>query len=256
MSTFDVDSIKAEPFPFNDADAKFSDEEELIPRCKRKIPYRRRDIEVAVTSAETSSDESNYTAPSHSQTRKSASLMTLATTRSSPEVWIGCDRDDLLQRFYHVSEERDVLWKALQKSGLTMCGIPGKAAMVYSSEEKTLVEEVHALRSGIQIWAEEYFSDHLSRRTSKPYLRRARKLFCDLTENPEAYLEDPEDRSILIQAYIWSELQQKIFSNWQQGCGYVWGGKLGDKQLRPINDTLRNGTLQHAYSMRYPLAID
>ena len=256
MSTSTVDSIQAEPFPFNDADAEYSDEEELIPRYKRKIRYRPRMTEVAVTSAETSSDESSYTAPSYVQMRKGASLITLATTPSSPEVWIGGERDDLLERFYHVSEERDVLWKALQKSKLATCGIPGKATIVHRSEEKTLVEEVHALRSGIQIWAEEYFSGHLSSRASKPYLRRARKLFCDLTENPKAYLENPEDRPLLIQAYIWSELQQKIFSNWQQGCGYVWAGILGDKQLRLINDTLRNGILQQAYPMQYSLAID
>jgi hypothetical protein len=36
-------------------------------------------------------------------------------------------------------------------------------------------------------------------------------------------------------------LQKKIFNNFQKGSGYVWAGKLGDKNLRPINDTLRKG---------------
>ena len=68
-------------------------------------------------------------------------------------------------------------------------------------------------------------------------------MFHNLTDNYSTYLKHPEDRPLLIQAFIWNKLQERVFSTLRKGCGYVWAGKLGDRKLRPINDTLRKGML-------------
>lgn len=121
-------------------------------------------------------------------------------------------------------------------------GMPARGSVVFNSDEKTLIEELHALRYEIRLWSEEYFSGPLSARSKRPHLHGAKKLFGCITDNYHVYLKHPEDRPLLIQAYIWTKLQQKIFNNWHKGAGYVWAGKLGDKNLRAINDTLRKGT--------------
>lgn len=105
------------------------------------------------------------------------------------------------------------------------------------------MEELHALRYEIRIWSEEYFGGSVKASSKRPYLHRAKELFGNLTDNYHMYLKDPEERPLLIQAYVWMKLQQKIFNNWQKGSGYVWAGKLGDRKLREINDTLRKGTI-------------
>ena len=113
--------------------------------------------------------------------------------------------------------------------------------MVFKSEEKALIEELQALRHEIQEWSQEYFSGPLSSRSKHPHLHSGKDLFGKLTDNHSAYLKHQHDRPLLIQAYVWSKLQDRIFSNLHKGCGYVWAGKLGDRKLRPINDTLRKG---------------
>tara|TARA_R110002003_G_scaffold48_49_gene4310 strand:+ start:8005 stop:9111 length:1107 start_codon:yes stop_codon:yes gene_type:complete len=158
---------------------------------------------------------------------------------SRPDVRVGSSQEDLVQRFYQVTRERDALRKELQRKSTGPHGIPTRDSVVYKSEEKTLIEELHALRYEIRIWSEEYFSGPIKTSSKRPHLHRAKELFGGLTDNYAAYLKDPADRPLLIQAYVWSKLQQKIFSNWQKGCGYVWAGKLGDRKLRAINDTLR-----------------
>ncbi len=254
-----------EPYTFNDADGESSEndeQEQLISPHKRRKYYKPRHIAATTATVDTSSDESDYTRPSRSLISKGTGAFISITCPSSPETANRSEPDELLQRFYHVTHERDLLWKALQKRQSVPYSTPEKPPpIVYNPEEQTLIEEVHALRSGVQIWTEEYFGGVTSNRTKTPHLHRAKKLFGGLTEDPKAYLENRDDRPLLIQAYIWSKLQQKIFSNWQPGCGYVWAGKLGDKQLRPINDTLRNGKydltiLSHIVPLFYACPTD
>ena len=239
-----IDSPHMESDPFVEVDEDFSEQDELLPRSKHKTQYRPRHSKIAATSADTSSDESSSTLRRPDRSGKSASLLISPISSSSLGAGIDSEHEDLVQRFYLASKERDLLWKELQKKSVAPYGISGRAAVVYRSEEKTLIEEVHALRNGIQIWAEEYFSGPMRNRSKRPHMHWAKELFGHLTANSKTYLENPEERPLLIQAYVWSKLQQKIFSNWQRGCGYVWAGKLGDKQLRSINDTLRNGTMR------------
>jgi hypothetical protein len=163
----------------------------------------------------------------------------------------GSSQDDLVQRFYQVTRERDALRKELQRKSMGPHGIPARASVVYKSEEKTLIEELHALRYEIRIWSEEYFSGPIKTSSKRPHLHRAKELFSNLTDNYNAYLKSTDDRPLLIQAFVWSKLQQKIFSNWQKGCGYVWAGKLGDKKLRAINDTLRKAVKNEEEAEQY-----
>lgn len=220
--------------PFVDADAEWSDEEELIPRTRPKTQYIPPHVKITA-SAETSSEVS--TEGSISPNRLGPLLPPKSASR--PDVRPGSSQDDLVQRFYQVTRERDALRKELQRKSMGPNGLPARPSVVYKSEENTLIEELHALRYEIRIWSEEYFSGAIKSSSKRPYLHRAKELFGSLTDNYTSYLKHPDDRPLLIQAYIWSKLQQKIFSNWQKGCGYIWAGKLGDKNLRPINDTLR-----------------
>jgi hypothetical protein len=166
-------------------------------------------------------------------------------------VRVGSSHDDLVQRFYQVTRERDALRKELQRKSVGPHGIPNArpaSSVVFQSDEKLLIEELHALRYEIRIWTEEHFSGPLK---SRPHLSRAKGLFRSLTDNYATYLKDPEERPLLIQAYIWSRLQHKIFSNWQKGCGYVWAGVLGNSKLRPINDTLRKAVKNEEEAEQY-----
>jgi hypothetical protein len=142
-----------------------------------------------------------------------------------------------------VTRERDALRKELQRRSMGPDGIPARASVVYRSDEKTLIEGLQALRHEIRIWSEEYFSGPPPTRSKRPHLHTANQLFGNLTDNPTAYIKHYTDRPLLIQAYLWSKLQERIFNNLKKGCGYVWAGKLGDRKLRPINDTLRKGML-------------
>jgi hypothetical protein len=224
------------PNPFEHADAEWSDEEELIPRRRRRTQYVPQHVKVTATSADSSSVGSYQQSPN-------GSPLVPPKSPSRPEVKAGASHEDLVQRFYQVSRERDALRKELQRQSLGLSGVPSRTSVVYKSEERTLIEELQALRHEVREWSEEYFSGPTSSRTSRFHFYSAKDLFAGLTDNYSVYLQHPEDRPLLIQAYIWSMLQKKIFNNFQKGSGYVWADKLGDRKLRPINDTLRKGKL-------------
>jgi hypothetical protein len=235
--------MEQDGYPFPEVGDEWSDEEVLIPRHRRKAPYvpPLKFEKVTATSAETSSDESSVSPRPH---RLSATIGPLVPPKSPsrPNASRGNSQDDLIQRYYQVTKERDALRKQLQRRSMGPHGEPAKRSVVYRSEENTLIEELLALRYEIRVWSEEYFSGPIRATSKRPYLTRAKELFGNLTDNYQIYLKHPEERPLLIQAYVWMKLQQKIFNNWQQGSGYVWAGKLGDRKLREINDTLRKGT--------------
>lgn len=221
--------------PFADADAEWSDEEELIPKTRRKTQY----VPPHVRLTETWSSRSNSPSPNHMSINGSPIVPPKSPSR--PDVRVGSSQEDLVQRFYQVTRERDALRKELQRKSMGLHGIPARASVVYKSEEKTLIEELQALRYEIRSWTEEYFGGPPSSRSRRPHVHPARELFGSLTDNYNSYLNHNRDRPLLIQAFVWSKLQQRIFSNLHKGCGYIWAGKLGDRKLRPINDTLRKG---------------
>jgi hypothetical protein len=223
-----------DPNPFEHADAEWSDEEELIPRRRRRTQYVPPHVKVTATSADTSSIGSYEASPN-------GSPLVPPKSPSRPDIKAGTSHEDLVQRFYQVSRERDALRKELQRKSVGLHGVPSRNSVVYKSEERTLIEELQALRHSIQVWSEEYFSGPTSSRTSRMHFYSAKDLFAGLTDNYAIYLKHPDDRPLLIQAYVWSMLQKKIFNNFQKGSGYVWADKLGDRKLRPINDTLRRG---------------
>jgi hypothetical protein len=230
-------------YPFPEVGDEWSDEEVLIPRHRRKAPYipPLKFEKITTTSAETSSEASSAPSSPH---RPSAHTSPNVPPKSSsrPDAAKSKSQDDLIQRYYHITKERDALRKELQRRSMGPHGLPARRSVVYKSEEKALVEELLALRYEIRIWSEEYFSGPIKATSKRPYLTRAKELFGNLTDNYQTYLRHPEERPLLIQAYVWMKLQQKIFNNWQKGSGYVWAGKLGDRKLREINDTLRKGT--------------
>ncbi|KAF2854241.1 hypothetical protein T440DRAFT_486824 [Plenodomus tracheiphilus IPT5] len=239
------------PNPFGDADGEWSDEEVLIPRNKRKTQYIPPHVKITA-SAETSSEESSSPEPSLIGIAMSSGPIVPPKSPSRPEATTrGSSQDDLVQRFYQVTKERDALRKELQRKSMGPNGIPASSSVVFKSEEKTLIEELHAMRYEIRIWSEEYFSGPLSARSKRPHLHRAKELFGCITDNYQVYLKHPEDRPLLIQAYVWTRLQQKIFNNWHKGAGYVWAGKLGDKSLRNINDTLRKAVKNEVQAEEY-----
>jgi hypothetical protein len=238
------------PIAFGDADGEWSDEEQLLPRrSRRKTQYIPPHVKITATSAETSSETSTESSPNRRGVN--GSPMVPPKSPSRPDVRPGSSQDDLVQRFYQVTRERDALRKELQRKSVGAHGIPTQPSVVYKSDEKSLIEELHALRYEIRIWSEEYFSGPSKTSSKRPHLHRAKPLFHNLTDNYPAYLKHPTDRPLLIQAFIWSKLQQKIFSNWQKGCGYVWAGSLGDKHLRPLNDTLRKAVKNEEEAEQY-----
>ena len=227
--------------PFGDADGEWSDEEVLIPRNRRKTQYIPPHIKITA-SAETSSEESSSAEPSPNRAALQGGRIVPPRMPSRREAsTMDASQDDLVQRFHRVTKERDALRRELQRKSMGPNGIPATGSIVFKSEEKTLIEELHAMRHEIRIWTEAYFSGPLSARSKRPHMHRAKELFGCITDNYHVYLKHPEERPLLIQAYVWTRLQQKIFNNWHQGAGYVWAGKLGDKSLRSINDTLRKG---------------
>lgn len=259
-------SIRDSRDPFGDADAEWSDEEVLLPKVRR--PVRRSEgLGTSVIRGVSSGDNrdsgrdqwrssscSDIPIRNGSTRERDSTASGLAyapsfnghpiippKSPSRPDVRPGSSQDDLVQRFYAVTKERDALRKELQRRSMGPNGLPARASVVYHSEEKQLIESLFTLRTAIRNWTEEYFSGHLTSRYKRPHIYSAKDLFGALTNNHTAYLKHPEDRPLLIQAYIWSKLQQRIFSTLQTGCGYVWAGKLGDRKLRPLNDTLRKG---------------
>jgi hypothetical protein len=225
--------------PFENADAEWSDEEELIPRRRRRTQYVPAPVKVT-RGADTSSEGSPKSSPEIGY-NKNGSPIIPPKSPSRPDVRAGSSQDDLVARFYAITRERDALRKELQRKSMGANGIPAQGSMIFKSEEKTLIEELQALRYEIRIWSEDYFTGPTSSRNKRPHFHGAKDLFGGLTDNYNMYLKHPDDRPLLVQAYIWSTLQKKIFNNFQKGSGYVWAGKLGDKNLRPINDTLRKG---------------
>jgi hypothetical protein len=242
----------AHPNPFGDADAEWSDEEELIPQSRRKTQYLPPHVKVTATRSESSSPESSEGgSASPNRPGFNGSPLLPPKSPSRPDVRPGSSQDDLVQRFYQVTRERDALRKELQRKSMGPNGLPARGSALYKSEEKTLIEELHALRYEIRIWSEDYFGGPIRTSSKRPYLHRAKELFGNLTDNFSTYLKSPDDRPLLIQAYIWSKLQQKVFSNWQKGCGYVWAGNLGDKKLRAVNDTLRGAVKNEEEAEQY-----
>lgn len=238
------------PNPFVDTNGEWSDEEELIPRSRRKTQYIPPHVKITA-SGESSSEVSTEGSASPNLLGVKRSPLLPPKSPSRPNVRPGSSQDDLVQRFYQVTRERDALRKELQRKSMGPHGIPARASVVFKSEEKTLIEELHALRHEIRLWSEEYFSGPIKTTSKRPYLYRAKELFGSLSDNYNTYLKHNEDRPLLIQAYVWSKLQQKIFSNWQTGCGYVWAGKLGERKLRPINDTLRKAVKNEEEAEQY-----
>ncbi|KAF1948728.1 hypothetical protein CC80DRAFT_498022 [Byssothecium circinans] len=226
--------------PYAEADAEWSDEEVLLPKNRRKTQYVPPQIKIlrtAVAGESTSGSES----PSPNHLSVNVSPLIPPKSPSRPDVRPGSSQDDLVQRFYQVTRERDALRKELQRQSMGAHGIPTRASVIYKSEERSLIEDLQNLRYEIRVWTEDYFSGPLTARARRPHMHTAKELFSSLADNHTTYLKHHEDRPLLMQAYIWSKLQQRIFSNLHKGCGYIWAGKLGDRKLRPINDTLRKG---------------
>ncbi|PSN71198.1 hypothetical protein BS50DRAFT_631200 [Corynespora cassiicola Philippines] len=243
------------PNPFVDADAEWSDEEQLIPKSRRKTQYVPPSVQVTsrLSTAESSSSGSNSTSPNRSPNRLSVSSSPLVPPKSPsrPEIRAGGSQDDLVQRFYQVTRERDALRKELQRKSMGPHGIPARASVVYKSDEQALIKELQDLRYEIRKWTEEYFSGPLTARSKRLHIHTSKDMFGSLTDNHTAYLKHPRDRPLLIQAYVWSKLQQKIFSTLSKGSGYVWAGKLGDRKLRPLNDTLRKAVKNEEQAEEY-----
>lgn len=241
--------------PFGDGDAEWSDEEELIPKHRRKTQYvppaaqPGKGTLATVLAKETwaqsssGSNSPNLSIRGNSPVLANGSPIIPPKSPSRPDVRPGSTHNDLVQRFYEVSRERDALRKELQRRSVGPHGIPARVSVVYKSEEKSLIDGLQALRYEIRKWSEEYFGGALTSRSKRPHMHSSKELFSSLTDNHAAYLRHHTDRPLLIQAYVWSKLQQRIFSNLLKGCGYVWAGKLGDRKLRPINDVLRKGRL-------------
>jgi hypothetical protein len=229
------------PYPDHpEADVEWSDEEVLLPRGKRKTQYV--PPQIRVTSRSTRDETSSETESSSPNQQTVHGVPFIGPKPPSrPDVRRGISEDNLVERFYQVTRERDALRKELQRRSMGPHSTPARASVVYKSEEKTLIEDLQNLRYEIRVWTEEYFSGPLTSRSRRPHMHTSKKLFSPLAENYPAYLQHHDDRALLIQAFIWSKFQQRIFSNLHKGCGYVWAGKLGDRNLRPINDILRKG---------------
>ncbi|KAK1920330.1 hypothetical protein P3342_002626 [Pyrenophora teres f. teres] len=242
--------MERQGYPFPDMGDEWSDEEVLIPRQRRKpqfIPPLNFE-KITALSGETSSAGSTSTSPSPNRMGAKASPLPIAAGRVEREQ---SGRLDTALLSSH--KERDALRKELQRRSVGVSGMPARGSMVARSEENALIEELQALRHEIRVWSEEYFSGPIKVSSKRPHLHRAKELFGNLTDNYQTYLKHPEERPLLIQAYVWMKLQQKIFNNWNKGSGYVWAGKLGDKKLRDINDTLRKAVRNEAQAEEYHL---
>lgn len=228
-------------FVTGEADVEWSDEEVLLPRREKQYrgPYiPPLDLEPKTITPRIDMSPAESLSPSPN---RNGSPFIPPRSPSRPTVHPGTSHEDLVARFYAVSRERDALRKELQRKSMGPHGIPAHASVVYQSDEKTLIEELLGLREEIRLWTEEYFTGAPSSSRRRPHLHTAKELFSPLTDNYTSYLSHPSDRPLLLQAFVWSRLQQRIFSTLSKGCGYVWAGPLGDRKLRPLNDTLRKG---------------
>ena len=240
----DPSSAADNPFVAADADGEWSDEEELLPKRPRKHnPSHAPPPEINAfprpSVSSTSDDEMDSRAPSPNRLGGNGSPLIPPKSPSRPDIRPGSSQDDLVARFYAVTRERDALRKELQRKSLGPHG-DLRASVVYKSDEKALIEDLLGLREEIRIWSEEYFTGPATSRR-RPHIHSAKELFSSLADDYPAYLKHHQDRPLLIQSFLWSRLQQRIFSTLNQGCGYIWAGKLGDRKLRPVNDTLRKG---------------
>ncbi|KAF1971880.1 hypothetical protein BU23DRAFT_393165, partial [Bimuria novae-zelandiae CBS 107.79] len=242
------------PFAVADADVEWSDEEVLLPK-RRKTPYIPPEIKItpriSMSPAETSSEETESHEPSPNRLPVNGSPLIPPKSPSRPDIRAGSSQDDLVARFYAVTRERDALRKELQRKSLGPHGIPSHASVVYKSDEKTLIDELLGLREEIRLWTEEYFTGPSPPSRRRPHLHSASELFSPLTDNYATYLRHPSERPLLIQAFLWSRLQHRIFSTLARGSGYIWAGKLGDRKLRPLNDTLRKAVKNEEQAEAY-----
>ncbi|KAF2750287.1 hypothetical protein M011DRAFT_396702, partial [Sporormia fimetaria CBS 119925] len=243
--------------PFIDADGEWSDEEQLLPRNRRKTQYippaRKPQTATVVVAARESWGQSTSSSDSSTPNGNSpisANGSPLVPPPKSPSR-PGSTQEDLVQRFYQVTRERDALRKELQRRSVGPHGIPVRESVVYKSDEKALIEGLHALRYEIRAWTEDNFGGPPSKRSKRPHLHSAKDLFGGLSDNYGAYLRHHTDRPLLIQAYVWSKLHQRIFNPLNKGSGYVWAGKLGDRKLRPINETLRKAVKNEEQAEQY-----
>ncbi|CAI6333256.1 unnamed protein product [Periconia digitata] len=234
--------------PFTD-DQEWSDEEVLLPKNKTKTRYVPSPAQVR--SRQLEEDMSSESDSSSGPRSINHSPLVPPKSPSRPDVRAGSTQEDLIQRFYQVTRERDALRKELQRKSMGPDGIPTRDSVVYSSDEATLIEDLQNLREEICRWSKEYFWGPPTARARRPHVHSSKELFSSLTEDYTSYLKHPNDRPLLIQAYIWSQLQRRIFSNLDKGCGYVWAGKLGDRKLRPINDTLRKAVKNEEQAEEY-----
>lgn len=236
--------------PFQDADGEWSDEEQLIPKARPKSqtvrinhPAPGRPASLAAEEGWVQQSSSGENSPVPRPASRGASPLLPPKSPSRPDIKAGSSQEDLVERFYQVTRERDALRKELQRRSTGAYSGIQRASVIYKSDEKTLIEELRQLRNEIRNWTEEYFGGPASNRKKRPHVHSSREMFESLTDNYTAYLKHATDRPLLIQAYLWNKMQQRIFSNLVSGCGYFWAGKLGDRKLRPINDTLRKGAI-------------
>ncbi|KAF2205160.1 hypothetical protein GQ43DRAFT_408044 [Delitschia confertaspora ATCC 74209] len=243
-SPFDSDDMG---HVLHEGESDWSDEEQLIPKGRRKTQYVPPNTLAAGRAATLAAEESwaHSSSGENSPARKgsprivsSESPLLPPKSPSRPNVKKGGSQDDLVERFYQVTRERDALRKQLQRKSMGPNGIL-RDSVIYKADEKSLVEELQTLRYEIRNWSEQYFDGPVSNRKKRPHVNSSKEMFGNLTDNYSAYLKHSTDRPLLIQAYLWNKLQERIFSNLRNGCGYFWAGKLGDRKLRPINDTLR-----------------
>ncbi|KAF2012532.1 hypothetical protein BU24DRAFT_411890 [Aaosphaeria arxii CBS 175.79] len=248
--------------PFTEADAEWSDEEALIPKGRRRSQYMPQALKITKVVSpqplrptawrDQSSDSSNESPLRDFGLSPVPSPLIPPKSPSRPEIQPGShSHENLVQRFYQVTKERDALRKELQRKSVGTNSLPGRESVVYKSEEKTLIEDLHNLRYSIREWSEEYFSGPLTSRSKRPHLHSGKDMFGNLSDNYSLYLKHQRDRPLLIQAYVWNRLQRKVFNTLDKGCGYVWAGRLGDRKMRSLNDTLRQAVTNEEQAAEY-----
>ncbi|PVI02706.1 hypothetical protein DM02DRAFT_612687 [Periconia macrospinosa] len=236
--------------PFND-DPEWSDEEVLLPKNVPKTKTRYAPPPTNKASPQAVGDMSSESGSLSSDPPSvNGSPLIPPKSASRPDVRAGSTQEDLVQRFYQVTRERDALRKELQRKSMGPHGIPVRGSVVYRSEEATLIEDLQNLRGEIRAWSKEYFSGPPTSR-NRPHVHSSKELFGALTDDYTSYLKHANDRPLLVQAFLWSQLQRRVFSNLDKGCGYIWAGKLGDRKLRPINDTLRKAVKNEEQAEEY-----
>ncbi|KAF2811088.1 uncharacterized protein BDZ99DRAFT_475931 [Mytilinidion resinicola] len=226
---FVVHEVETPPL-LRESENEWSDEEQLIPNAFHSswqpTPLRNNRPFLVVPGDEglhgsASSSTSSGTGRVPVITKTSVPSVP-AKSPSRPKFDRGLSQDELIERIVAVTRERDQLRQQLRMS-TTKHGSP-RSNGHYRPDDRALVEELQALRWEVRQWSERYFSGTSAKRQSRPALYSSKELFGHLTDNYAAYLKHPQDRPLLIQAYLWSKLQARIFSSYHKGCGYVWAG--------------------------------